>query len=122
MCGAQVSIKLPVQNKISRIKNMPLPVKDSILNNIQQAVNSFQKPFNEPRKWDSIKNRINDLLYNYWRRGVLLGATISNAYYINVGRNSMTQDDIDHGRLVVLVGLAFTKPAEFEQFSFKKIQ
>jgi phage tail sheath protein FI len=45
-----------------------------------------------------------------------MGTTPQEAYFITCDRTSMTQDDIDNGRLVCLIGVAPVKPAEFVIF------
>jgi uncharacterized protein len=47
------------------------------------------------------------------------GATPGQAFYVIADRTTMTQNDIDSGKLIVDVGLAFIKPAEFQIFRFE---
>ncbi|MDO9165789.1 MAG: phage tail sheath subtilisin-like domain-containing protein [Rhodoferax sp.] len=63
--------------------------------------------------WTSVCATISDFLYNEWRRGALLGSKPEEAYFVRCDRTTMTQDDIDHGRLICLIGVAMVKPAEF---------
>lgn len=44
-----------------------------------------------------------------------------DAYFVRCGRDTMTQDDIDHGRLIVLVGFAPVRPAEFVIFRIGRV-
>jgi len=48
----------------------------------------------------------------------LLGATASEAFFVRCDRSTMTQSDLDNGRLVCLVGVAALKPAEFVVLRF----
>jgi phage tail sheath protein FI len=48
-----------------------------------------------------------------WRNGALEGTKPEEAYFVKCDRTTMTQADIDEGRLIVLVGVAPVKPAEF---------
>jgi len=48
-----------------------------------------------------------------FRSGAFVGAQQDDAYFVRCDRTTMTQDDIDNGRLVVLVGFAPVQPAEF---------
>ncbi|HEY0162028.1 MAG TPA: phage tail sheath subtilisin-like domain-containing protein [Edaphobacter sp.] len=66
--------------------------------------------------WNAVRQTITDFLYNEWRSGALLGAKPEEAYFVRCDRTTMTQDDIDSGRLVCLVGVAQIKPAEFVIF------
>ena len=57
-----------------------------------------------------------DFLYNEWRNGALLGATPEEAFFVRCDRSTMTQNDLDNGRLICLIGVAIIKPAEFVIF------
>lgn len=46
-------------------------------------------------------------------QGAFPGNVPQDACFVRCGRDTMTQDDIDHGRLIVLVGFAPARPAEF---------
>ncbi|MEW6218526.1 MAG: phage tail sheath subtilisin-like domain-containing protein [Thermodesulfobacteriota bacterium] len=66
--------------------------------------------------WANIRSAVEDFLFNEWKNGRLLGATPKAAYFVRCDRSTMTQNDIDNGRLVCLVGVAALKPAEFVIF------
>jgi hypothetical protein len=48
-----------------------------------------------------------------WRDGELVGATAAQAFFVRCDRTTMTQNDLDNGRLILLVGVATVGPAEF---------
>lgn len=66
--------------------------------------------------WTNIRDTISSFLYNEWRSGALLGASPKEAFFVRCDRTTMTQNDLDNGRLVCLVGVAVVKPAEFVIF------
>jgi len=66
--------------------------------------------------WDSVRESIEDFLYNEWTNGRLFGGDPKQAYFVRCDRTTMTQNDIDNGRLVCLVGVAPLRPAEFVVF------
>jgi hypothetical protein len=66
--------------------------------------------------WANIRDTISDYLYNEWVNGALLGANPKEAYFVRCDRSTMTQNDLDNGRLVCLIGVAAIKPAEFVIF------
>jgi phage tail sheath protein FI len=69
---------------------------------------------NDISTWLKVKGMIDSYLYNLWSRGALQGSKPEDAYFVNVGLGkTMTSDDILNGRLVVEVGLAVVRPAEF---------
>lgn len=66
--------------------------------------------------WANVRTTVSDFLYNEWMNGALLGASPKEAYFVRCDRSTMTQNDLDNGRLVCLVGVAAIKPAEFVIF------
>jgi uncharacterized protein len=71
---------------------------------------------NGERLWSNVRTTISDFLYNEWVSGALLGATAKDSYFVRCDRSTMTQNDLDNGRLICLVGVAAIKPAEFVIF------
>ena len=71
---------------------------------------------NGPALWDSVRHTIESFLLDEWKSGALLGATPAQAFFVTCDASTMTQDDLDNGRLVCLIGVAAAKPAEFVIF------
>ena len=71
---------------------------------------------NGPRLWASIVDSIEDFLLVEWMNGALLGDTPEQAFFVRCDRTTMSQNDLDNGRLICLVGVAPVKPAEFVIF------
>lgn len=63
--------------------------------------------------WARVRRTIANFLRVVWRNGALEGVTTEEAYFVKCDRSTMTQTDIDSGRLIVVVGVAPVKPAEF---------
>lgn len=69
---------------------------------------------NDTNTWVKVKCQISNFLTTLWRQGALVGATPDDAYFVNVGvPTTMTTDDVLNGRLIVEVGIAASRPAEF---------
>ena len=66
--------------------------------------------------WANIRRMVEDFLYNEWKSGGLLGEKPEQAFFVRCDRSTMTQDDLDNGRLICLVGVAPLRPAEFVIF------
>lgn len=66
--------------------------------------------------WTTLRRMVENFLVTEWRNGGLLGPTPKEAFFVTCDRSTMTQDDLDNGRLVCLVGVALLKPAEFVLF------
>lgn len=71
---------------------------------------------NGPQLWDNVRRTIEDFLLNEWKMGGLLGDKPDQAYFVRCDRSTMTQNDLDNGRLVCLIGVSVVKPAEFVIF------
>ncbi len=68
---------------------------------------------NAPALWQPVTNHVADFLYAEWRNGGLVGAKPEQAFFVKCDRSTMTQSDIESGRLVMIIGFAPIKPAEF---------
>ena len=66
--------------------------------------------------WANIRRTVEDFLLNEWMSGALLGDKPEKAYFVKCDRSTMTQNDLDNGRLICLVGVAPLRPAEFVIF------
>jgi hypothetical protein len=73
------------------------------------------EPNTEPT-WDRVRRDVAAYLDGRWRAGALVGRTPADAYFVRCDRTTMTQADLDAGRLVIAVGAAPVKPAEFVIF------
>ena len=71
---------------------------------------------NSTELWDRVTRTIETFLSTCWRDGALAGSTPSEAFFVECGPTTMTQDDIDNGRLICQIGIAPVKPAEFVIF------
>jgi phage tail sheath protein FI len=71
---------------------------------------------NNSRLWANIRETVENFLRVLWRDGALLGEKPEEAYFVRCDRTTMTQNDLDNGRLICLIGIAPVKPAEFVIF------
>ena len=71
---------------------------------------------NSEALWSRVRRTIELFLASLWRSGALAGTSPSEAFFVEIGRTTMTQDDIDNGRLICNIGIAPVKPAEFVIF------
>jgi phage tail sheath protein FI len=63
--------------------------------------------------WARVRRSISNFLTLVWRNGALEGIRVEEAFFVKCDRTTMTQTDIDSGRLICVVGVAPVKPAEF---------
>ena len=71
---------------------------------------------NGERLWANVRRTIEDFMLNEWQSGALLGDRPEKAYFVKCDRSTMTQNDLDNGRLVCQIGVAALRPAEFVIF------
>ncbi len=71
---------------------------------------------NSRQLWDNVRRTVEDFLLNEWKMGGLMGDKPEQAYFVRCDMTTMTQNDIDNGRLVCLIGVAPVRPAEFVIF------
>jgi hypothetical protein len=77
---------------------------------------------NDEKLWARVNQTITQFLITEWRSGALMGTKPSEAFFVKVDRTTMTQGDIDNGRLICIIGLAVVKPAEFVIFRLAQFQ
>ena len=105
--------------KYVNVRRLFIFIEASIYNSTQWVV--FEP--NDPRLWARVKQTVSLFLRTQWREGALFGEKEEEAYSVNVGRETMTEDDILNGRLIIEVGIAPVRPAEFVIFRvFQKTQ
>jgi len=63
--------------------------------------------------WAGVRRTVEDFLLSEWRKGGLMGTRPEEAFFVRCDRSTMTQNDLDSGRLVCLIGVAIVRPAEF---------
>ncbi|KAG0167066.1 hypothetical protein DFQ28_005944 [Apophysomyces sp. BC1034] len=81
---------------------------------IKQAMRAVMFEPNNSPTWEKVRAAIDSYLHNLWRMGALQGAKPEEAYFVQVGRGvTMTDDQIQRGQLIVKVGMAAVRPAEF---------
>jgi hypothetical protein len=102
--------------KYINVRRLFLFVEESIDEGTQWVV--FE-PNDEPL-WARVRQTVSNFLTTVWRSGALQGTKPDEAFFVRCDRSTMTQDDIDNGRLIVLVGIAPVKPAEFVIFRIQQ--
>jgi Bacteriophage tail sheath protein len=93
-------------------RRLPAYVERSIDNGLGWVV--FER--NDKHTWALVREQVVEFLTHLWRDNRLVGTTPEEAFFVKVDRTTMTQDDLDNGRLIVVVGIAPLRPAEFVVF------
>jgi phage tail sheath protein FI len=77
---------------------------------------------NEPRLWARIRRDAGAFLTTVWRDGALFGLSPSEAFYVKCDAELNPPESRDLGRLVIEIGMAPVKPAEFVIFRISQWQ
>ncbi|KAG0295895.1 hypothetical protein BGZ96_010696 [Linnemannia gamsii] len=94
-----------------------IPVR-RLFNTVQKDIKrsvafSLFEPNSQPT-WTRIRSAIANYLHAIWKQGGLMGNTEQEAYFVQIGKGvTMTDDDIDNGRMIVKIGMAAVRPAEY---------
>jgi hypothetical protein len=65
------------------------------------------------RLWAQVRRSVANFLTDVWRSGALEGTKPEQAFFVRCDRTTMSQSDIDNGRLICVIGVAPVKPSEF---------
>jgi len=89
-----------------------------LFNMVEESVKKSTAPFvfepNDANTWVKVKGMVENYLTTLWRQGALAGAKTDQAFFVRVGLGqTMTEQDILEGRLIVEIGMAAVRPAEF---------
>ena len=98
--------------KYVNVRRLFIFIEESIEKGTQWVV--FE-PNDEPL-WARVRRSVTNFLTRIWRDGALQGTTPEEAFFVKCDRTTMTQDDIDAGKLIMQIGIAPVKPAEFVIF------
>jgi len=89
---------------------------------IKNSTASFVFEPNTSATWVKVQAMISNYLFLKWRDGALAGAKPDQAFFVNVGLGStMTSVDILEGRMIIEIGMAVARPAEFVVLRFEQM-
>jgi uncharacterized protein len=114
--GARTHSSDPIWRYVN-VRRLMLFIEESIDEGTQWVV--FE-PNDEPL-WSDVRASVRNFLLLVWRSGALQGAREEDAFFVRCDRSTMTQADIDAGRLICDIGVAPVKPAEFVIFRISQL-
>lgn len=91
------------------VRRLFLMIEESI----KQGTNWVVFEPNNVRLWKTVIRDISAFLKLQWQSGALVGATAAEAFFVKCDGENNPQESIDEGRLIVDIGIAPSKPAEF---------
>ncbi len=106
-------------------ENRYVPVRRFLIfaeESIKKAAGQFVFEPNDSGTWIKVRAMIENFLVLQWRDGALQGAKPEDAFYVSVGLNkTMSAQDILDGYMIVEIGLAIVRPAEFIVLRFSQL-
>lgn len=93
---------------------------------VEQSVKNAIEPLvfasNDNNTWTKVKAMIGNYLTGLWKQGALMGNTAKESFYVLVGLGeTMVETDIWEGRMIVQIGMAVVRPAEFIILQFMQM-
>ncbi|TVQ06140.1 MAG: phage tail sheath family protein [Balneolaceae bacterium] len=105
-----------------------VPVR-RFFNMVEESVKNASEKFvfepNDANTWMKVKAMIENYLITLWRAGAMMGAKPEDAFFVKVGLGeTMTPEDVLEGKMIVEIGMAVVRPAEFIilRFSHKMME
>lgn len=88
---------------------------------IKKSTTQFVFEPNDANTWVKVRTMIENFLTNQWRVGALVGSTPKESFFVRVGLSeTMTAQDILEGRMIIEIGMAVVRPAEFIILKFSQ--
>ncbi|MEE1820792.1 phage tail sheath C-terminal domain-containing protein [Streptomyces sp. BE20] len=99
-----------------------IPIR-RLANTVERDIHQALRPVvfepNTQPTWERVRAAVDTYLHGLWRQGAVQGNTAQEAYFVQVGKGvTMTEADVAAGRLIVKVGIAALRPAEFSVLQF----
>lgn len=93
-------------------------IEESIRRGSQWAV--FEP--NDRDLWERVKRNVRAFLRGLWMQGALVGSTTEQAFFVVCDETNNPPFSVDEGKLIVEIGIAPVKPAEFVVFRISQWQ
>ncbi len=114
--GARTTASDPLWKYVN-VRRLFLFLEESIDEGTQWVV--FEP--NDKALWGRVVQTVTNFLTNVWKDGALAGTTPDEAFFVRCDETTMTQDDINNGRLICEIGVAPVRPAEFVIFRIAQL-
>ena len=91
------------------VRRLAMMIESSVERGLQWTV--FEP--NGAMLWARIRATIEDFLRGLWKQGAFRGSTPGEAFFVTCDRSTMSVDDIEAGKIIISLGFAALRPAEF---------
>ena len=92
-------------------------IREKLIN----LVSAYSNKPNTQATWTQVMGEAQNILLPYFRNGKLMGTKAEQAFYVKMGNETMTQNDIANHKMILHAGIATTKPSEFTIIVVQKI-
>jgi len=101
-----------------------IPVRrlfNAVERDIQRNLNKLVFEPNSQPTWQRVRAAVDSYLHDLWQQGALAGNTPAEAWFVQIGKGlTMTQEEINQGKMIIKIGLAAVRPAEFIILQFSQ--
>ncbi|MEZ4870568.1 MAG: phage tail sheath subtilisin-like domain-containing protein [Caldilineaceae bacterium] len=116
--GARTLAKSDPEWRYLNVRRLFNMIEESILTSTRWIV--FEP--NDRPLWQAIRRDVSAFLMGFWRDGALMGRTAEEAFYVKCDEETNPIESINEGRVVIEIGIAPVKPAEFVIFRISQYQ
>ncbi|KWZ46937.1 hypothetical protein WS92_29800 (plasmid) [Burkholderia sp. MSMB1588] len=87
---------------------------NAVERDLREMLRAVVFELNSAVTWETVRGAADHYLHGLWRQGALQGEAVEHAYFVSIGPGvTMRAEDITDGWLVLKVGVAAVRPAEF---------
>ena len=108
-------------DSLRQMKQSKLPLSMEIETGLKKIMEQYRNKPNTEDTWTSIRSEAENLLYTYYKNRKLVGNEPQEAYFINIGLQTMTAADILANKKILIAGFSEYKPAEFKVITIETL-
>jgi phage tail sheath protein FI len=108
-------------DSLRKLKQSKISLSIEIENGLKKIMEEYRNKPNTEDTWTSIKNEAENFLFPYYKKGRLVGKKPQEAYFINIGSQTMTAADIQANKKILIAGFSESKPAEFKVITIETL-
>ena len=108
-------------DSLRKLKQSKISLSTEIETGLKKIMEQYRNKPNTEDTWRSIRSEAENLLYTYYKNRKLVGNEPQEAYFINIGLQTMTAADILANKKILIAGFSEYKPAEFKVITIETL-
>jgi len=112
--------QLKSTEKTVRFTGKKYNVIDDIKRDLKGLMDRYISSTNTQETWKKVNSDATNLLMGYYKSGKLVGTKPEQAFFVKIGNDTMTSEEIKNGKMILLAGVATIKPTEFDVLRFER--